>query len=219
VSGKFNSDFVISQFEKNIHTSKHQPKGLGFLAPKFQALKSERLVEVIKKREQNHLIVGFLGTRVSDLERYDLRVLLTVLGGQSGRLFREIRDRQGLCYTVAPISFEGIEPGYVGVYIGCDPKKREQALKAIRIELDKLVSKPITSLELERAKQFVLGRYHMDMQLNSSIASSQAFNTLYGLGHNEHTKIADGIRRVSIKSIYNLSQKLFSAPSVTALIV
>jgi len=215
-SGKFNPARMISMFEK---IARKGPFKRGLEAKKFGPLKSPRIIEAKKNREQSHLIIGFQGTTVSDPERYDLKVLLTVLGGQSGRLFTELRDKKGLCYTVAPISFEGIEPGYVGVYMGCDPLKRNQALEGIRKELGRIAAKSVTASELKRAKEFVLGRHHMDMQMNSSIATSAAFSTLYGLGYDEHLKLAEHLRSVTSTTMQRLASKLFNAPEVTALVV
>ncbi|MBI3556503.1 MAG: insulinase family protein [Deltaproteobacteria bacterium] len=216
VSGKFNPARIISLFEKI-----KRPTSLRATLAELPASppKAPRIVEVKKNREQSHIIVGFQGTRVTDRERYDLKMLLTVLGGQSGRLFTELRDKQGLCYTVAPISFEGIEPGYVGVYMGCDPGKRTQALVGIQKELERIASKPVSATELKRAKEFILGRHHMDMQLNSAIANSSAFSTLYGLGFDEHLKLGENLRRVSPLTLQKLASKIFHTSSVTALVI
>ncbi|MBI3544681.1 MAG: insulinase family protein, partial [Deltaproteobacteria bacterium] len=215
-SGKFNPARIVSVFEKVKRPTSLRPAPA---ALPYDGPRAPRVVETKKNREQSHLIVGFSGTRVTDGDRSDLRVLLTVLGGQSGRLFTELRDKQALCYTVAPISFEGIEPGYVGVYIGCDPMKRTQALTGIHRELERMVSKPITSAELKRAKEFVLGRHHMDMQLNSAIANSGAFNTLYGLGYDEHLKLGERLRGVTALTVQKMAARIFSSPAVTALVV
>lgn len=215
-SGKFNPDRMISIFEKIERPTQlaRAPSALPFSPPK-----APRVAEIKKNREQSHLIVGFSGARVTGAERYDLRVLLTVLGGQSGRLFTELRDKKGLCYTVAPISFEGIEPGYVGVYMGCDPMKRSHAIEGIKHELERMARKPVAASELKRAKEFVLGRHHMDLQHNSTVASASAFNTLYGLGFDEHLKLSDYLRRVTAQSVQKVAARIFDSPSVTALII
>ena len=215
-SGKFNTARMISLFEK-IKRPGITPVALADLPA--NPLKAPRIVEVKKNREQSHIIIGYQGTRVTDRERYDLKMLLTVLGGQSGRLFTELRDKQGLCYTVAPISFEGIEPGYVGVYMGCDPLKRTQAVVGIQKELEKIASKPVSASELKRAKEFILGRHHMEMQLNSAIANSSAFSTLYGLGFDEHLKLGDNLKRVTAVTLQRLASKIFHSSSVTSLVI
>jgi predicted Zn-dependent peptidase len=71
----------------------------------------------------------------------------------------ELRDRQSLAYTVAPMSSDSPERGMFGVYIGCAPEKLPKALSGIRLELAKVIDKPIMPKELARAKQYWLGRY------------------------------------------------------------
>ncbi len=215
VCGKFHRDQVIEAFSKISRTQAHSNiKELEMFKPK-----ADRISEVVKKREQSHIVYGFVGTRALDERRYALKMLLTIMGGQSGRLFREIRDKQGLCYTVSPMCMEGVEPGYFGIYIGCDPSKREQALKSIRVELDKLSQKPVPPAEFKRAQEYILGRHHMDNQMTSSIAAVTAFNTLYGLPYNEHETFENNIRKVKAKDVQAIAKDLFSQSSVTAVVV
>ena len=53
-------------------------------------------------------------TTVSDPDRFPLEVLATILSGQGGRLFVELRDKRGLAYRVSAFSVEGVDPD--GVY-------------------------------------------------------------------------------------------------------
>ena len=59
-------------------------------------------VTVRKKAiEQNHLILAFPALSYLDEERYALLLLNSILGGGcSSRLFQELREKRGLCYTV-----------------------------------------------------------------------------------------------------------------------
>ena len=74
-------------------------------------------------RAQAHLVVGFPGATVDAKDRFALEVLVAVLGGQSGRLFGELRDKQGLVYRVSAHSVEGVDPGFVAIYLSCAPDK------------------------------------------------------------------------------------------------
>ncbi len=216
-SGKFNPGRMAAWFEKIKRGAPGGEKSAARLAQ--PGLSAPRVCEIRKDREQSHVAMGFLGTRVNDKRRYVLKALLMVLGGQSGRLFTEIRDRQGLCYTVSPISFEGVDRGYVGVYIGCEPAKREKAVEAIRRELDRIAASPVSARELDRAKTFILGRHDMDMQLNSAVATTASLNVLYGFAPEEQFKWPEYFEQVRVGDVKNLAQELFTQPSVTALVV
>jgi len=164
------------------------------IAPE-SALKAPRWVEKNLSREQLHILIGGLGTRIQSEERYPLRLLQTVLGGQSGRLFIELREKKSLAYSVAPVSFEGIEPGYLGTYIATSPEKRDEALAGIRSVLEILVKKGPLKAEMERAKAYMLGRRAMDLQSDGAIAAHYGLETLYGL---DHLSDADLIRKIEV---------------------
>lgn len=217
ICGRFEPSKIMRILEKDLLKRKVVAGEKEKLSLDFP--KGPRLVEEKKMREQSHVIVGYLGTTIADPSRYDLRVLQTILGGQSGRLFREIRDKRGFCYTVAPISFEGIEPGYFGVYIGCDPAKREQAIDAIHDELKKISQSKVSNGELARAKEYIYGRNNMEMQMTGSVALTVAFNVLYGLPFDEHEKLGENLKKVSAQSVQKLARRILSQPSVTSIVV
>src|SRR5262249_56039485 len=72
-------------------------------------------------KQQAHIVIGFPGTTVADPDRFPLEVLSTILSGQGGRLFVELRDKKGLAYRISAFSLEGVDPGYVAVYIPPSP--------------------------------------------------------------------------------------------------
>lgn len=216
MAGKFDIDQALAFFssiDRPLDAKALEPN------PAQHGMKAPRIVETRRGREQSHVIHGVSGIAIHDDDRMNMRVLSTMLGGQSGRLFRELRDKQGLCYVVAPVSFEGIEPGYFGVYMGCDPAKRETAIEGIQNQLLRLADKAPTPAEVDRAKVLLLGRHHMDLQLNSNVASTTAMNHLYGLGHDDHLRVAAGLKTVNPAGLRKLMRRLLDRPAVTAVVV
>lgn len=144
-------------------------------------LKAPRWVERQMGREQTHLLVGGLGLRNLDRERSALQILTTILGGQSGRLFIELREKRSMAYSVSPVHFEGIERGYVGTYIACAPQKRQEAVQGIHAVLEKLAEKGPTASEMKRAREYYLGQVAMELQSDSSLSSHYGLQAVYGL--------------------------------------
>jgi zinc protease len=175
-------------------------------------LKAPRWVERALGREQTHIMVGTLGTTIRSEDRFALRLLQTLLGGQSGRLFIELREKKSLAYTVAPTSFEGVERGYVGTYIACAPQKREEAVSGIRKVLEQLADKGPTASEMSRAKEFFLGRRAMDLQSDSAIASHFGLETLYDIPHQTEEGITRKIRTLSAKDLQHACRKYLVEP-------
>ena len=84
--------------------------------------------------EQAHIAIGLPGLPGGDPDRPTLDVLMSVLSGQGGRLFLDLRDRQSLAYSVSASSFEGGDTGYLLAYMGTSPDKLDVA----RTGLEKL---------------------------------------------------------------------------------
>src|SRR5690606_8623058 len=78
-------------------------------------------------REQAHLVLGFMGTTLDAPDRYPLEVLAAILSGQGGRLFLEIRDRQGLAYSVSAIHRPDQDRGFFAFYVATSPENLDRA--------------------------------------------------------------------------------------------
>jgi zinc protease len=169
-------------------------------------------------RSQSHLVLGGLGARLSDPWRYDLEVLSTVLSGQGGRLFVELRDKRSLAYSVSSFSSEGIEPGTFGVYIGTGAEKQEQALSGIREELDRVRQAKVSQKELERAQRHLVGTYEIGLQRNGARAAVLALDHAYGLGLDNFLHRAERILAVTAEDVLVAAQRVID-PARSALAV
>ncbi len=172
-------------------------------------LKAPRWVERSLGREQVHIISGSLGLRFNDADRYAVRLLSNVLGGQSGRLFIELREKRSMAYSVAPISMEGIERGYIGTYIGCSPSKKDEAIAGIKKVLEDLANKGPTDAEMNRAKEYYLGRRAMDLQGDGSLAGYYALETVYDLPIRTESEIVKRIEAVTAKQVREACRKYY----------
>lgn len=168
---------------------------------------------------QSHILIGFLGCTFRDQERYALKLLSSALAGQGGRLFLELRDRQSLAYTVSPLNSDSPEPGIFGFYIGCSPEKLKRALWGIRKELDKILQTPISERELQRAKEYWLGRFELDMQRYSSQAMIYGLDELYGLGYQHSTDVPAIIKGLTAKDIMEAARKYLKPEAATISVV
>ncbi len=158
-------------------------------------------------KNQAHIVIGFPGTTFKSHDHFGLHVLNTVLAGQGGRLFLELRDKESLAYTVTSSLAEGVEPGFFAVYMGTDGSKVDRALVGIKRELKRVVSKPITKTELKRAQRYLIGTHDLHLQRNSTVAGIIAFDEIYGLGFDAYLDYADQINRVTIDEVLHVAKK------------
>jgi zinc protease len=160
-----------------------------------------------KEREQAHIAIGFLSTSIYDDDKFAMEILSSLLSGQGGRLFLELRDKQSLAYSVSTILTEGLETGFFSAYIATEPAKVNKAIDGIFLELDKLKKVRISKEELDRTKNYIIGNQEIDNQRNSSIAMQMALNEVYGQGINEWYDYSKNIRNVTSKDIQRVAEK------------
>ncbi|MCM0605104.1 MAG: insulinase family protein [Xanthomonadaceae bacterium] len=202
--------------------SKTETNQQSFSKPTIKApepLKAPRIIEKTMKREQSHIIVGGFGLSMHDEDRDAMKVLQTILGGQSGRLFIEIREKKSLCYTVAPMQLDGIETGYVGTYIGCSPEKKKKALEGIQLVYEALAKKGPTASELTRAKELYLGSRAMELQGDHSIAAFYGLERLYDFSMEETEGVRARIESVTAEQIRKIIEKYYLKPYMVTSIV
>jgi zinc protease len=211
--GDFKPDRQLKFFEE---ITAGMPKGIRH-QERFavEPLKGDARYFSKSEKEQTHIILGYRGISFQDPDRYVLDVLEAILAGQGGRLFAELREKASLAYSVAPFNMKGIDTGYVGVYIGCSPEKGPKAISMMKEELQKIVERAPTEIEVQRAKRYLVGRNHIDLQRNGAQASSILFDELYDLDCEETFKFAEHLKEITPADIQRVARRLFTAASIT----
>src|SRR6266403_5020029 len=124
---------------------------------------------VAKTLEQVHLVMGFPGLAHAAPERYAMFLLNDVIGGSmSSRLFQEVRERQGLVYSIHSGAQAFADTGLVYLYAATDPQNFSKVLKSILKELRELKKSGITAEELKRAKDHLKGSLMLSLETSSS---------------------------------------------------
>jgi len=184
--------------------------------PSHEKLIAPRWAHAAFQREQTHIMMGSTGISMHDPDRYALRLMQNILGGQSGRLFIELREKRSMAYSVSPMVMEGLDTGYVGTYIACAPAKTDEALAGMKTVLETLIKKGPTAAEMTRAKNYYLGQRAMDLQSTWSLAGHFGLELLYRDSVIGETEIRKKIEQVNAKQVQKVGEKLFlGQPSVT----
>lgn len=164
--------------------------------------------------QQNHLICGLQGVGWRDVDRYPLEVLSAILDGSSGRLFMQLRERQGLAYSVSTVTIYGEAGGAFGTYICCDPDKEELALAGMEREL--VWQQRPTATEVARAQNFIIGNYQWEMSMGDKQAMHLALMQLHGVGYTDANEYDKKIKAVSEQDVMRVIDRLFcNRPRIT----
>jgi zinc protease len=207
VIGDVEVDRVLASAEAAFGTQKGPRPAAPVVEPE-PAWSGQREARRVLQKAQTHLVLGFPGARVTDAWRRDLEVLSTLLNGQSGRLFMELRDKQSLCYSVSSLSLEGPDPGYFAIYMGTSPDKVERALAGIKAELLKLCDSAVGADELARAREHLIGVHEVGLQRNGARAATIALDACYGLPADGYLHYADEISAVTPERVLAVARKV-----------
>ena len=103
--------------------------------------------------EQCHIVFGLSAPKASSAERYALFLLSNIYGGgMSSRLFQQVREERGLCYSIFSFSQLLSDNGVFGVYAGTSENQLDEMLTVSTAALADCTYS-ITDEELARAKQ------------------------------------------------------------------
>jgi predicted Zn-dependent peptidase len=202
-------------------------RGLGLRAdadgqvsdPSPGALDGPRVVIRRRNTEQAHICLGARAFSYFDPDRYGLDLLNTVLGeGMSSRLFLNIRERLGLAYDVHSFTQKHRDTGYLGIYIGVEPKKAVDAVNAVMEELRRIGETEVDEEELARAKEFTKGRLRLELETTNGVAFWLTYQELLLGGIkslDEELALVDAVRADDIK---RAADRVLAAPVQMAVI-
>ncbi len=183
----------------------------------YANLKETKLIKIEKEdASQAQIIQGWHVPTIFDKDYPAIMVMNTMLGssGLSSRLFLELRDKKGLAYVVRS-SYEVYDKAALfNVYIATEPKNIKTSLEGFKIELDKIKNIPVSSEELENAKNNLIGKRQFFMETNLQQASMIAFYEDKGLGCDYEEKLINLIKNVTIEDIQRVANLCIKDPFV-----
>jgi zinc protease len=169
---------VCGSFDRQaiIEAAKTLPEpGARAVSPAAPRWNNEKELDLsLPGRNQSHLLLVFPTVPYGAEDEPGLELLQNILAGQSGLLFRELRDKQGLGYTVTAFPWKSEKAGALIFYIGTDPDAMQQAEEGFRKIIGDLRTGLLPEEELERGKNQIEGDYYRDHQTLSSRSAESA---------------------------------------------
>jgi predicted Zn-dependent peptidase len=115
--------------------------------------------------EQTHLEIGARTFGRNDPRRFALKLLSVILGeNMSSRLFQELRERRGWCYSINSGALTLEETGLLNIAAGLDRERPAAACRAILAELRRIALTPPPAAELRRARDYTIGQTLMGLE-------------------------------------------------------
>ena len=168
-----------------------------------------------KRLQQVQLCMAVPAMPVSDPRRYTAYVLNTMLGGgMSSRLFQNIRERQGLAYSVYSELSLYQDTGCLGIYAGVAKDATRKVVASILAELRDLMNGSVPAEELRRAKDHMKGSLMLGLESTSSRMSNLARQHLFHGRVISFDEMLAGIESVSAREVKALARKLFGGEQI-----
>ena len=194
-----------------------RPAEGGGVAPETALSGPARLCFHQKETEQYHICFGAPGLRRDDERRYPLAVLDSIFGGStSSRLFREVREKRGLAYSVGSYNEQFTDQGLVATYVGTREDNVEEACSIIGAELTRLRSEPVSGEELTRAKESVKGRLVLSSESTAARMTRISRATLFGLPIESLDEMLARVDAIEVDDLTELAVELYGAERLSA---
>jgi predicted Zn-dependent peptidase len=182
-------------------------------APPMPALAGElpvtRVVGEVRPITQANVALGLPALSREDPDRYILIILNAVLGrGMSSRLFKEVRERRGLAYSVGSSVSRYSDTGVLGISAGVSPEKLHEALSVILEELDKLTQDRVGDEEMKKARDYTIGSFRLSLESTMALGQRSG-ESLLTLGTIEPIEsVVEKLRAVTADDVLRVAQRV-----------
>ena len=204
--GKFERDKIIALCKR--YFSSPANKSAIPVLPKADFCPGVHIFD--KKTEQNQIVIGFSAPSLGSDSRFACQLIASMLGGSaSSRLFRRLREEQGLVYSVDACASSYLSAGVFAVSMGVS---RESEKKAVLTAAEVLREFPdtVTEGELDLARDHYLSGLIMSLESNSARAARYGTGELLLGGAISEKELEEKIRGVSIDEIRSLARSFSS---------
>ena len=171
--------------------------------------------------KQVHVSIVFRACGAEDFSKRDEESLLvTILGtGMNSRLFRSVRERNGLAYSIGASIHRNLGAGMFSVGASVDPARAAKALSLCGRELRKLATEPPSRTELSDAKENLSGSLSMFGETPGAQMNYIA-GFLHEIGRVEPPETIIGrVRAVRLESVFETAKALLPPENATLSLV
>jgi predicted Zn-dependent peptidase len=171
-----------------------------------------------KPLDQTHVVLTFPAPNFRDPKVHTMQILSNILGGgMSSRLFQEVREKRGLCYSVFSFGTAYEDAGQLGFYAATTPEHTSELMEVSSNVMMSMLEN-VEDQEVKRAKAQIKSALVMNLESASSRADQIARQYLAFGKVPEMAEIIEKIEAVTPAAVRELSREIFtlSSPSLSA---
>ena len=221
IVGDFEADAMIEQVQ-NTFGDWQIDTPVEVLEPPAASQKYDQGIFAIDRPQQtqSNILLGHIGGRLDSPDYPTLSVLNGVLNGFGGRLFNEVRSRQGLAYSV----YGSWSPSYDfdGMFIAGGQTQTNNTvpfIKAVIKEINKLRTKLVSEQELANAKESILNSFVFNFQNPSQTLSRLMRYEYFDYPEDFIFEYQNQVQNTSRKDILDVAQEYLQPDQLVTLVV
>jgi predicted Zn-dependent peptidase len=170
----------------------------------------ERVVVETREIAQCNMGIALYALSRRDPDRYPQLVMNTILGrGMSSRLFKEVRERRGLAYSVGSGMARFIDTGVMNVSAGVTLEHLEEATRVIREQLFLIANEPAQEDEVMRARDFSVGNFRLGLESTMALAQRAGESLLMNGEIEAIEDVVNSINAVTPADVQKVAARLF----------
>ena len=169
---------------------------------------------------QSYVQVGHIGGQRNAEDFPELSVMNEVLNGFGGRLFNEVRSRQGLAYVV--YAFWAARYDYDGIFVGGGQTRSDATvpfIESVKAEIAKIRQSPVSEEELSQAKDAVLNSFVFNFQSPEQTLSRLVRYEYYGYPEDFVFQFREDIANTTAEAVQAAAQVHLKPEDLVVLVV
>lgn len=213
VNGDVDKQLMIDKFSE-IFNNKSNGKKFSYIdyanSIKFR-LAPKVIRTEIKDLQTSWIILGWQTAGNAYLKDFaTLQIIDSFMGtGMSSRLFRHLREEQGLAYQIGTGYSPNVLKGAFTLYIGTNPKNVKIAREQMMQQMLFLKNEFVSEKELQNAKDELIGKFILALETNLDKASGLALYEATGRGFDFVEKYPALIQSITPSDIMEVANKYF----------
>ena len=215
--GDIDFNKLIRLSEKYFGHAKANPRS--FKRAKFNTY-TPKTQNFDKGMYQAHCIIANEAYNRQDKKRAPLVLLNNILGGPglNTRLNMGIREKYGFCYNIESNYTMYSDTGILSIYLGTDFDYLEKTIKLAHKELKKLREQKLGSLQLQRAKQQMIGQIAISQESNVNELLSIGKSILAYDKVESIEQVLKEIEGISAEQLLEVANEVFDPKQLSLLI-
>jgi len=218
VAGRVEHDEVMSWAAAYLGCA--TPGDITSVTPADPDLPPDHVIVEGREIAQSNLAIGLRALGRDDPDRFALTVLTNLLGrGMSSRLFKEVREKRGLAYSVGASTSRHAGVGSFSISAGVSPENLVEATKVILYEARRLTEEPVGADELKKARDYTSGSFRLGLESPMSMAQRNG-ESLLMMGRIEPVdEVVEQYQSVQPEDIQRVARRIFFSDNLAMAVV